>query len=82
MLYITCPTCGYFLGFKTVEWENKSNEICNDPKLSDDEKEKKKSELLMSLNLPRYCCKMRMMTYKDIVNDILPVKKIEKLNNK
>ena len=78
MLYISCPTCGYFLGLKTIEWEKKSTDICNDPKLSEEEKEKKKSELLMSLELPRYCCRMRMMSYKDIVNDIISVKKEDK----
>lgn len=78
MLYITCPTCGYFLGLKTIEWENKSANICNDPNLSEEEKEQKKTELLMSLNLPRYCCKMRMISYKDIVTDIIPIKKDEK----
>jgi DNA-directed RNA polymerase subunit N (RpoN/RPB10) len=75
MLYIICPTCGYFLGQKTIMWEEKSEEICNNPSFSDEEKEKKKQELLLSLNLPRYCCKMRMMTYKDIVQDVLPIKK-------
>jgi len=75
MLYITCPTCGYFLGFKTLEWEEKSAEICNNPKLSEEEKEIKKSELLLSLQLPRYCCRMRMISYKDIVTDIIPIKK-------
>jgi len=53
MLYLTCPTCGYFLGQKTVEWETKSEEICNNHKLSYEEKEKKKQELLLSLKLPR-----------------------------
>ena len=75
MLYLTCPTCGYFLGQKTLEWEIKSEEICNNPKLSIEEKEKRKQELLLSLKLRRYCCKMRMMTYKDIVQDILPITK-------
>ena len=75
MLYITCPTCGYFLGLKTIEWETKSADICNNPKLTEEEKERKKTELIMSLNLPRYCCRMRMMSYKDIVNDIIPIKK-------
>jgi len=75
MLYLTCPTCGYFLGQKTVEWETKSDEICNNHKLSSKEKEKKKQELLLSLKLPRYCCRMRMMSYKDLVQDILPVAK-------
>ena len=78
MLYITCPTCGYFLGLKTIEWEKKSTDICNNPKLSDEEKEKRKTELIMSLGLPRYCCRMRMMSYKDIVNDIIPIQKEEK----
>ena len=73
MLYLTCPTCGYFLGLKTVEWETKSEEICNNPNLKIEEKEKKKQELLLSLELPRYCCRMRMMSYKDIVQDVLPV---------
>jgi DNA-directed RNA polymerase subunit N (RpoN/RPB10) len=73
MLYSTCPSCGYFLGQKILEWESKSNEICNNPKLSLEEKETKKQELLLSLNLRRYCCKMRIMTYKDIVQDILPI---------
>ena len=75
MLYLTGPTCGYFLGQKTLEWENKSDEICNNHKLSYEEKEKKKQELLLSLKLPRYCCRMRMMSYKDLVQDILPIPK-------
>jgi len=74
MLYISCPTCGYFLGQKTIQYENGKTEICSNPKLTHEQKEKQLSELLLSLKLRRYCCKMRMMTYKDIVQDILPVK--------
>jgi DNA-directed RNA polymerase subunit N (RpoN/RPB10) len=70
---MTCPTCGTFLGLKTVEWEKESENICNNPNLSKEEKENKKSELLLSLKLRRYCCRMRMMSYKDIVQDILPI---------
>lgn len=73
MLYLTCPTCGTFLGLYTHRWETESDKICNNPKLSQDEKEKQKTELLLSLNLRRYCCKMRMMSYKDIVQEILPI---------
>ena len=73
MLYSSCPTCGFFIGQKIVEWESKSYEICNNNTLTLKEKEKKKQELLMSLNLRRYCCKMRIMTYKDIVQDIIPI---------
>ena len=72
MLYPTCPTCGYFLGQKTLEWETKQSEICSNPKLTEEEKSKQKQELLLSLGLRRYCCRMRMMSYKDIVQDIIP----------
>ena len=73
MLYVVCPTCGYFLGQKTLEYEEGKMKICNNPKLSVEEREKAISILLLGLKIRRYCCKMRMMTYKDIVNDILPV---------
>jgi DNA-directed RNA polymerase subunit N (RpoN/RPB10) len=73
MLYLTCPTCGYFLGQKVIEYEKNKTLICNNPKLSVEEKETNLSKLLIGVNLRRYCCKMRLMTYKDIVQDILPV---------
>jgi DNA-directed RNA polymerase subunit N (RpoN/RPB10) len=73
MLYLTCPTCGYFLGQKTIEYEEGKKNICTNPQLSTEEKEHALSKLLLSLKLRRYCCKMRMMSYKDIVEDILPI---------
>ena len=30
-------------------------------------------KIIKSLNLRRYCCQMRIMTPKDVVEDILPV---------
>jgi DNA-directed RNA polymerase subunit N (RpoN/RPB10) len=73
MLYSTCPTCGYFLAQKIIEWETKSKEICDNPKLTKNEKEKLKEELLTTIKLRRYCCRMRLMSYKDLVQDISPV---------
>lgn len=73
MLYMTCPTCGYFLGQKTIQYEQGKIAICANPNLSGSEREKELSKLLLGLGLKRYCCKMRMMTYKDIVQDILAV---------
>lgn len=73
MLYLTCPSCGYFIGQKILEYEQGKENICSNPKLSSEEREKELSKLLLSLGFRRYCCKMRMMTYKDIVKDILPV---------
>jgi DNA-directed RNA polymerase subunit N (RpoN/RPB10) len=73
MLYLTCPTCGYFLGQKVIEYEKNKTLICNNPKLSVEEKETQLSKLVLDANLRRYCCKARLMTYKDIVENILPV---------
>ena len=77
MLYIVCPTCGYFLGQKTLKYEEGKSKICNNPNLTVEQKEKDLTKLLLSLNLKRYCCKMRMMTYKDIVQEIMPVQNEE-----
>jgi DNA-directed RNA polymerase subunit N (RpoN/RPB10) len=77
MLYITCPTCGYFLGQKNLEYEEGKHKICTNPKLSTEEREKELSKLLLSLGIRRYCCKMRMMSYKDIVQDIIAVPSTE-----
>ena len=72
MLYMTCPTCGYFLGQKTIILEERKEQICSNPKLSLEEKQTQISKLILSFKL-RLCCNMRMMTYKDLVQDILPV---------
>jgi len=73
MLYITCPTCGYFLGQKNIQFEQGKEKICSNPNLSSEQRDQEISKLLLSLGLKRYCCKMRMLTYKDIVQDILPI---------
>ena len=73
MLYITCPTCGYFLGQKTIEYEQQKEKICSNPNLSIEQREEELSKLIISLKLRRYCCKMRVMTYKNLVDYILPV---------
>lgn len=73
MLYITCPTCGYFLGPKNLKYEKEKKKIFNDPKYSDEEKEILLTKVLLDLNIKRYCCKMRMMSYKDIIDIIMPI---------
>lgn len=78
MLYSSCPTCGFSLCLIIEEWETKSKEICNNPNYTKNEKEKFKERLLKSFKLRRYCCRMRLMSYKDIVQDIVPVE--ENLN--
>ena len=74
---MTCPTCGFFLGQKTEEYDKKKNEICANPKLDKKSREEHISKLLKSFELRRYCCRMRVMTYKDLVDIILPVENNE-----
>jgi DNA-directed RNA polymerase subunit N (RpoN/RPB10) len=73
MIPLRCFTCGYFIGQHAIHYEDEKEKICNDPKLDENNKEKKVTELLLSLNLPSYCCKMRVMTSKDIVGLTLPI---------
>ena len=73
MIYLTCPTCGFFLGAKTIEFETKRNELCNNPNLSEEQLTEEISKLIKSLDIRRYCCRMRLLTTKDIVQDVLPV---------
>jgi DNA-directed RNA polymerase subunit N (RpoN/RPB10) len=73
MLYISCPTCNYFLGQKIIDYETQKNKICSMPNITTEEKDNLLSNLILNLGLRRYCCKMRIMSYKDIVQDILPI---------
>jgi DNA-directed RNA polymerase subunit N (RpoN/RPB10) len=79
MLYISCPTCRYFLGHKIINFEKDKEEICSNQIMTKEEKENAISKLLLNLKLRRICCKMRIMTYKDIVQDILPVNNEKKI---
>jgi DNA-directed RNA polymerase subunit N (RpoN/RPB10) len=72
MIYITCPTCGYFIGSKAIEYDTKKAEICSNADLSEQQQADEIQKLLKSLNIRRYCCRMRVMTTKDIVQDIIP----------
>lgn len=66
MLYPNCPTCGYCLASKQPKFEEEKEKICNNPKTNEEEKEKSVTDLVNSMNLRRYCCKMRLITYVDL----------------
>jgi len=73
MIYATCPTCGYCIASKAQKYEIEKEKICNNPNLSEEQQGEEISKLIKNLGLRRYCCKMRLMTCKDIVQDIVPV---------
>jgi len=65
MIYLRCPSCGYILGNRQILYENGLNEI--ESNLNNDEQTKLelKNKLVESLDIKRYCCKMRVITYKN-----------------
>jgi len=63
MLFFKCPTCKTLLADKQIPFEEGMDKICNDTKLTDEQKDKKRKELLDKLELHRYCCRMRILTY-------------------
>lgn len=67
MIYMFCSSCRELLGDKSIEYENKLEDICqrNEMGLFKTEKEYKqaKEDLVNSFGLRRYCCKQKLMTY-------------------
>lgn len=71
MLYLKCPTCKTTLGSIQIQYENISNRITLDienGKITQSEGDKLRQELINSLELNRYCCKMRVMTYMKAID--------------
>ena len=73
MIYSSCPTCGFFLGNINENYEKEKEKISNDNKLSVEEKNNEISKLLRNLKIRRYCCRMRIMTCKNLVDEILSI---------
>lgn len=70
MLYITCPTCNRVLADKMIPYEIGLKKICDNTKLTPEQVENEKIKLIDSLKIPRdrYCCRMRLITYRRLVN--------------
>lgn len=75
MLYVTCPTCGYCLGAKIMDFKKQKDLICSNPKYDKNKQEDEIQKLIIGLKLRRYCCRVRLMTYKEQVKEILPIYK-------
>ena len=71
MLYIRCPTCRTLLGDKQLYYKQELAKICKECEMGEctrEKADKKKEDLVNSIGLDRYCCKMRIMTYVDLIN--------------
>ena len=65
MIYLKCPTCGYILGNRQIIYDQGLEKIESNPNNDEEKKLKLKQELVNSLELKRYCCTMRVITYKN-----------------
>lgn len=66
MLYYRCPTCKTILGNKQIPYEEAFEKICN-TKLTREERAKKMKELLDNLELPRLCCRQKILSYVKLI---------------
>lgn len=65
MIYLKCPTCGYVLGNRQKIYDKGLEEIESNPNNDEKTKLDLKNKLIESLEVKRYCCKMRIITYKN-----------------
>jgi len=66
MIYMKCPSCGYLLGNIQIIYEKGLDEINSDPNTDEQTKLTLKTKLIESLEIKRYCCKMRVITFKQL----------------
>lgn len=59
-----CPTCGTILGNRQIFYEQELLKISSNPNISEEDKLKQKSALIISLGLKRNCCRARVQTFK------------------
>jgi DNA-directed RNA polymerase subunit N (RpoN/RPB10) len=71
MLYFKCPTCKTTLANKQIPYEERMDKICNNMKLSVREKDKLKDTILDELCVIRYCCRMRVMGYVRLIDELV-----------
>ena len=65
MIYLKCPTCNYVLGNRQKIYEQGLEEIESNTNNDEEKKLDLKQKLVDSLELKRYCCTMRVITYKN-----------------
>ena len=73
MFYPRCPTCGTLFADKIINYEKEKKNICDNPNIPKEEQEELLSKLVLNFKFRRYCCTMRMMTYKNLCQDIIPI---------
>lgn len=70
MIYLRCPSCNMVIGNRQQDYEQGLRTIEDNPNLTDETKLELKTKLIDSLELTRYCCKMRVITFIQLTDII------------
>ena len=65
MIYLKCPSCAYIIGNRQRLYDFGLDEIESNPNNDEQTKLELKNKLVESLKIDKYCCKMRVITYKN-----------------
>jgi DNA-directed RNA polymerase subunit N (RpoN/RPB10) len=77
MLYFKCPTCKTLLANKQIPYEKAIREISSNSNLTDKQKDEQREALLNKLKLTNLCCRMRIMTFVNLLEIIKNNKRVE-----
>ena len=70
MIYMRCPSCEMLIGNRQIMYEDGLDKINSNPNLKEEDKLLLKIKLIDNLKIKRYCCKMRITTYKELTDII------------
>ena len=70
MIYLRCPSCNKVIGNRQQTYEQGLIQIEDNPNLTDEAKLELKTKLIESLEVSRYCCKMRIITFIQLTDII------------
>lgn len=70
MIYLRCPSCNMIIGNRQQTYERGLIQIEDNPNLTDKAKLELKTKLIESLEVLRYCCKMRIIAFIQLTDII------------
>jgi DNA-directed RNA polymerase subunit N (RpoN/RPB10) len=70
MIYLKCPTCGTILGNRQQLYVKRLDDIEGNTSTDENTKNELKTKLFDEIKIENYCCKMRILTFKDLNNII------------
>ena len=61
MIYITCPTCGYFIGSKAIQYDTQKAIICSNTETTEEERAEQIQQLLTEIQELRKAGEIKTM---------------------